>query len=514
MTESSSRSMGTTLLLNLTSNWAGIVVNIGLSLFLAPMTVRSLGNEFYGVWALMMQFTGYLWLFDFGVRESVVKYVAQYYAADDHERVGTTVHTAIAIYAAVAVVAFAGACVLALALPYLFTIPAHALSAARIAALLTGATVALNFVFNVYVGVLMGLQRYDVMARIGIGFALVRAVVLVVLLQAGYGIVALALLQLAVTVASNLMIYRLCVDRLPYASVRWITPVREETAKLFNYGKYAVIANVGDKLIFASDSIVIGFFLPIGAVTYFAIGASLIDYFRSFVVSFGSMLNPLSSSLQARDQHDAVSRVLVKSAKFMVALGLPVCIGFVVLGERFVALWMGPEYGPPAGQVLAILAVGHLLGLPFYTVSGVLYGLGKHRVIAYARLFEAALNVALSLLLVRRFGIAGVAVGTVIPHIIVASVCLPMVLPGYLPLDRREYYLHVYIRPLISAAPFVAACWFIEHRIQPQSLPAFMGWIAAAVPVYLAGFWGLTLTFAERAWLGDTVRARMGWSAA
>ena len=86
---------------NVTSGWASIVIGIGFAFVLAPLTVRTLGNVHYGIWTLLMQITGYLWLFDFGVRESVVKYVAQYHAADDREGIETTVRTAVSIYSVV-----------------------------------------------------------------------------------------------------------------------------------------------------------------------------------------------------------------------------------------------------------------------------------------------------------------------------------------------------------------------------------------------------------------------------
>ena len=108
----------------MTSGWASIVIGIGFAFVLAPLTVRTLGNVHYGIWTLLMQITGYLWLFDFGVRESVVKYVAQYHAADDRPGIETTVRTAVSIYSVVSLATLACAALLALALPYLFNIPA------------------------------------------------------------------------------------------------------------------------------------------------------------------------------------------------------------------------------------------------------------------------------------------------------------------------------------------------------------------------------------------------------
>ena len=328
---------------NVTAGWASIFIGIGFAFVLAPLTVRTLGNVHYGIWALLMQITGYLWLCDFGVRESVVKYVAQYHATDDKTAIQSTIRTAISMYSLVSLGAMLCATALAVALPYLFNIPPEEVTTARITALFVGGTVAQSFVFNVFVGVVMGLQKFYLISRLGIVLTITRGVVMYFLLNAGFGLVTLAIVQFSSTLISNLLVYRLARKELPYVSIRLVWPARAEAMKLFNYGKYVLISNLGDKLVFATDSIVIGIFQPISALTYYAIGASLIEQFRTFIRSMGAILNPISSSLDARRENHVLGMVVMTGAKAAILLGLPICIGFIVLGRIFIGIWMGAE---------------------------------------------------------------------------------------------------------------------------------------------------------------------------
>src|SRR5206468_10230714 len=50
-------------------------------------------------------------------------------------------------------------------------------------------------------------------------------------------------------------------------------------------------------------------------------------------------------------------------------------------------------------------------------VSNLLLGTGRHRLVAFTTLAEGAANLALSIVLVRRFGLWGVAAGTALPVI-------------------------------------------------------------------------------------------------
>jgi O-antigen/teichoic acid export membrane protein len=494
---------------NVTSNWAGIVVGAIFAFVLAPLTVRTLGNAHYGIWTLLMQLTGYLWLFDFGVRESVIKYVSQYHAADERDRIVSTVRTAVSLYTVVSLATLAASVGLALALPYLFNIPGADVTTARVTALLVGATVAQSFVFNVFVGVVMGLQKFYLIARLGIVFTVGRGVVMYALLTAGFGILTLAFVQFATSVLWNLVVYRMARRELPYLTVRLVRPTRDEAMKLVNYGKYVLVSNIGDKLVFATDSIVIGIYMPIATLTYYAIGATLIEQLRTFVTSMASILNPLSSSLDARQETHTVSRVVLTGAKAAMLLGVPLCVGFVLVGHRFISLWMGPQYAGPASAVLMVLAVGHLLGLPYYTISAVLYGLGRHRVVALSRVVEGAANLGLSVALVTQYGLVGVALGTAVPHVIIVATVLPTVLRRWVPVDLREYYVSTYARPLVAALPFVAVCWYIADVFVPQSLIAFFVCMVAALPAFAVPSWFIALNDDERTAAREYARSRL-----
>jgi O-antigen/teichoic acid export membrane protein len=494
---------------NVTSNWASILIGIGFAFVLAPLTVRTLGDVHYGIWTLLMQITGYLWLFDFGVRESVIKYVAQYYAADDRKGIETTVRTAVSIYSVVSLATLACGALLAWALPYLFNIPAAELTTARVTALLVSATVAQTFVFNVFVGVVNGLQKFYLVARLGIFFTVARGVLMFALLKVGFGLVTLAFIQFASTLVWNLMIYRTARRELPYVSIRLVRPTRVEALKLFHYGKYVLVSNIGDKLVFATAAIVIGTFQPIAALTFYAIAGTLIEQFRTFVASMGAILNPLSSDLEARKESRRLGLVVLTGAKAAMLIGLPVCIGFILLGRRFISLWMGPEYAKQAGDVLAVLATGHLVGLPYYTISAVLYGLGRHRIIAWSRVFEGVVNLVLSVILVQRYGVLGVAIGTIIPQIIVTGVVLPRVLPRWVPMNLGEYYISTYGRPLLAATPFMLSCLYIADVIVPAHFISFFGLIACALPLYLVSIWFVALTHDERATAREYLNHRL-----
>jgi O-antigen/teichoic acid export membrane protein len=500
-----SQDLAPALLRNVTSGWAALLVNAIISFVLAPVVVNTLGSVYYGIWALVNQFTGYLWLFDFGVRESVIKYVSQYHAAGEDEKLETTVRTAISVYTMVTLVALIAVAGITTALPYLFNIPEGVVQTARAAAFITGATVAQAFLSNVFVGVLMGLQRIYLVARMSIVFSLIRAAAIYGVLLAGHGLVALATINLILSLANAGLVFYYCRVFLPHVRFRPIRPVREEVMTLFNYGKYVLLSNIGDKVVFATDAIVIGMFLPIAALTPYAIAGTLITQMRSVVMAMAAVFNPLTSSLRATHDERVVQGVLQSGAKAAMAVGLPLCLGFIMLGERFVALWMGDAHAATAGRIMTVLSLGYIIGLPYYTISGVLYGLGQHRIIAILRVVEGAINLTLSVVLVNVVGLVGVAIGMAVPHAVIVGWVLPRALPRIFPVSLRAYYLNVYGRTLLAAVPFALATWAIRTIVQPATLPGFFAWGGLSLVAYAVPVWLIVLSSGERAHLARVV---------
>ena len=449
---------------NITSSWAVLGVNTLVSFLVAPLVVNSLGSVYYGIWVLLNQFTGYLYLFDFGVRDSVVKYVAQYHASGERDKLESTVRTAISVYALISLAAFGIVGVMVAGLPYVFNIPADAVPAARIAAFLAGATIAQSFLSNVFIGVLGGLQRFYLVSQVNIYSTVLRLAGTYFVLGSGYGIVGLSVMQFALNLFTAIWFVRLCLVHMPDVSLLPARPVRAEVTRLLNYGKYMLMANIGDKIVFGTDALVIGMSLPIAALTPYAVAGTLILTMRSVVKAMAVVFNPLTSGMRAAGNETALPRVLRAGAKGAMVIGLPICIGFITLGERFVSLWIGPEHAAMAGQVMSVLA--HRV----HRWPSVLHHLRRsllvwpHTVsVAILRVVEGAANLILSVVLVRKIGLVGVALGTAIPHMIIVGWVLPRKLPKILPLNLRTYYAEVYGRTLLASVPFVVACWLVQN---------------------------------------------------
>jgi O-antigen/teichoic acid export membrane protein len=188
----------------------------------------------------------------------------------------------------------------------------------------------------------------------------------------------------------------------------------------------------------------------------------------------------------------------VRGAKLTVLVTLPISLTFAVLGEHFIGLWMGPQYMESAGAVLLVLALTQIISAPHYIVSSVLYGMSKHRMMAWLRVGEAAANLGLSIYLVQKMGIVGVALGTAISHAIVVLLLLPTLVSRLMTISISQYFIRSYCRPLLAAVPFLVAALWVRNHWPAANLAVFFAQVAALCCVYVAAVYALALDPEER----------------
>jgi O-antigen/teichoic acid export membrane protein len=343
------------------------------------------------------------------------------------------------------------------------------------------------------------LQRYDIFSKVSICFSFIRALLTVIFLAKGYSIVALALIQLAINLSTNIVILIISKKMLKFTLWDKLNRKKRLARKtIINYSFFVLLNTIGYQAALYSSNFIIASFLPIASVTYYAIAGTLVDYIKKIVVSGNQVFSPLTSQLDAQNDIDKIRTLFLKGTKFMLVIGLPISIVFIFMGKQFIGLWMGQAYSNITGNILAILTVMTLFSLPFFTITSVLLGISKHHITAYCRVIEAFVTIGLSVILIKQFGLIGVALGNAIPDMIISLFVLPIIIKKILGIRFSEYLRISWYGPLMAVVPFAVGCFLMNKYYASTSLLEFFSKIIFLLLIYLAGIWFGALTSEEK----------------
>jgi len=457
------------ILRNVGSSWFALGVNVVVGIFLSPYILHRLGDEAFGLWILIFSVTGYYGLFDLGIRSSIVRYVARYSATDEQEELNGLVNTAMFSYSGIGVLTMVFTLIATYYLTSILRIPADFVATARWMLLIVGTSVSLGFPLGVFGGILEGLQRFYLLNFINIGSTLVRALLIVMALRRGGGLLTIAVITVTLPLLGGLVnaiaVFRHLKIRL---AARYVS--RSSFRRIASYSGTTFLIIMGARLRFKTDALVIGTFLSAAAITYFTIGARLIDYASEVVSSLAQIFLPMSSHSQAKGDLEGLRKIFVVGNRACAFIIFPIAAVLTILGKSVIEAWVGPKYVATSYPVMLILLYPTALMLAQSASGRTLWGMAKHRTWAWVVLIEGVSNLILSVILVRPYGILGDAIGTAIPLTCSMILFLPRHLCGLLGIKLRTYLYRAFVLPLVLCIPLVAVLllmqrWFIPHRL-------------------------------------------------
>ena len=259
---------------NVVFNWISLAITTVVGFFLSPYVVHHLGNLVYGVWVLVMSFSSYMALLDLGLRGAVTRYVSRGAAQENHAESNEAVSAALWIRMWISLLIVLLAVLFALVFTKAFSIPAELQHAARLAILVTAASLAFSLWCGVFAGVLMALHRYDILSSITMFQTICRAVGYIWLLRTGHGILALALWELCIAGIASCGQIIFAFREYPQMRIVFHHPSKDVIRKLWNYSFYAFLINVAIQVAYYTDNLVVGAFAGAAAVTFYAIGGT------------------------------------------------------------------------------------------------------------------------------------------------------------------------------------------------------------------------------------------------
>jgi O-antigen/teichoic acid export membrane protein len=308
------------------------------------------------------------------------------------------------------------------------------------------------------------MQRFDVLNAIDIPVALLRLLLIFLLVDEGTGLESLAVITLVSTVlalaAKALLTFHL--DRSLRVGLHHL---KGSAVKLLvNFGIWSWLLSVSRLVSSTYGPIVIGVQLGVASVTPYSIAARLVGLANALLMTASGVLTPVATSLHATDQLRQQQKLVLEGGKYCLGLSLFFVASFILLGEAFLDLWMG-RLVAASYPALVILALGEALPLSQWAGSGMIVGMGRHRLLACAGLAENAAFVALACWLGDVYGLLGVCVAIAIPAFLFRGLFQLSVVCHAVEVPLERYVYEAMLPPALAAlGPIIVLASFTYLR--------------------------------------------------
>lgn len=379
-------------------------VPLVLSFFATPIIVRHLGNEDYGIYALILGFISYS--FNFNVGRAITKYVAEYRTGGRTDEISEVVAATLLINIVLGLI---GLILIFSSADFLVSvglkIQPEAYDKTVYALYIAALTIFFLMLNQVYNAIIQGLVRFDIYAKI---FNL-RNILLIsgnlLLAMMGVGLISLLLWNLFITALIALISIIAAKKLLPEMKLKFSFS-REKLKLVFNYSSgviaYQILANV---LLLFERSWITG---KLGAetLTLYVVPMMLALYIHGFISSLTMMIFPLASEMSSDKEN--LLRLYQKSTKIVSFLAVFMGATLIVESKNFLTLWMGADFADKSWHLLILHTITFSL-LAITVVSWQLTeGLGRPQLNTYFFMLCFIISISGMIFLLPDFGSFGV----------------------------------------------------------------------------------------------------------
>ncbi len=338
-------------------SYVSIFLTNVVGLFLTPFIIRSLGSAEYGLYTMIGALVGYISILDFGLNNTVIRYVAKYKAKKDNIGEENFLAHSFIMYFFISLLVCIVGTIIYLNLDDLYseTLTPDQIDKAKIMMSVLTFNLAISLPGGAFTGICYGYEEFIKPKTINIIRYLVRSGLVVAILIYGGGAVGLVILDTILNLAI-IGINAFIVFRILKVKVK----IHEFNKKLFSdilkFSLWIFTFAIVHQLRWQFGQFIIGLYYSTSVVAVYAVGITLGNYYGSFSNAIASVFLPKAIQLTVKEiPKEELTDTFIKISRIILIVLLYILGAFILVGKDFVFFWVGTEYNMAYYYALVIM---------------------------------------------------------------------------------------------------------------------------------------------------------------
>ncbi|REK24675.1 MAG: hypothetical protein DWQ42_13175 [Planctomycetota bacterium] len=468
--------------------WVTVVGQILIAFVATPIFIHELGIDRYGIWTIVMSFTAWYLLADFGLRGAAVKYISQHEALENHDAIDAVIVTSTGAYLAFSALLMAVGLVIAWLFPAFYETELVSTTTLRWVIIFATASVVINLLGQVFDASLVALRRFDLQNLGALGAQLVQACLIVYALKVGRGLLTMSVIVFLVAVGTLCFRFLMARRILHGISLRPKHFDRNLLWRLCHFGGLSSIQIIARQGATPASNILIAIALGTKAgppnVTYFSIASMLSDYGARLATGVAGPLMPVASQLDTLGREKILRRAFVLGTKTLLAMGCIMATVLVAIGFPLIEFWIddpttlggltSSEFAGMTYPLLCILLPAYIFRMVGMGSRSILMGTNRIEFLGVVGLVEIVLTLGIGSVLLWSFKWPiGMAIGILVGQAVGGGFLIPLAAGRAVRITLGEFLAKV-IGPVLTAiVPVIAVAYGVWLTNQ------YGGWLQA-----------------------------------
>ncbi len=408
-------------------NYTTIILTNVIGLLMTPFILNHLGKAEYGIYLTIGALVGTISLLDFGLNNTIVRFVAKYKAEKDKIGQENFLSTVMILYIIISsLVVLSGIIFYGYIDTYFTKMNPEEIEIAK--------TIFIIFIFNLAIGlpggaltgICYGCEEFVFPKTLNIIRYLLRSATIVAVLFSGGKAIALVIVDSIFNVLIILITGYYVFNKL---SVRFkLHKLSKKFVKqILGYSFWIFVFALVSMFQWQAGHWVLGRISPPGILSVYGIGIVLGTYYGAFSTAISSVFLPRATKMSVDNvSGEELTDMMIKIGRLSFIVLMFILTAFTLFGRQFVFLWVGGELGEEGSFQSWIIALMIMVAYTLPLVQGfgnsILEAKSKLRFKAILYLSFMILGTILGAVLASKYEAIGMMAGSVIAWIIVQNV--------------------------------------------------------------------------------------------
>ena len=477
-----------------------LIIGFVIGFAITPIILKKLGDSEYGVYTLVASLCAYLNVVEQGLADTVVKYIIKFKLDETPDRVEHFSAVILIINGVLSGLILLAGSILYYAMPDIYSksLTVTEITIAQRLLILMVINLIVSFMFNLYQGILIASEKFILLRVTGLGNTVVTYGLSVALLYLGGRSFSIVAITLSCNVIVSLFNFLYCKIKLQQKSKLHKGALTKTVYfELLKYFMAIFIVVIVEQIYWKLDNLIISFMLGATFITIYSIGMSFHKYLMKFSTTISKVLAPkVFKFVLSGQSSQQVTDELIKIARVQ-AFGVYLALcGLIVYGLDFIRLWVGLEYRE-AYPIILLTLIPYSFEIVGNLRNTILQAHDLYLKKSLIQLFISVLNIILTIIFIRIWGIVGAALGTGI-GVFVGQFGINWLLIKNGCCDLKRYYYNVYAKLSLIIAVMVAAGLITKPLLSIRNWAEFFTIAAIYSLIYFVLLWVIVLEPDER----------------
>lgn len=438
-----------------------------------PIVLSYLGQDEYGIWIIIGSFLGYMGLMDFGITGAVTQLIAKNDNKETMNKINIIVNNSFFLQVIIGFTIILIGIICSFFFPNWFEINPASQETAFMAFLLAAIGYGISFPPKTLKGLIRGKQQISLSIWLEFSMFLLTTGLNLWFLHLEFGLLALPTGTIIVRLLSYFVFYKMAKKTLPNLNLSLSYFKWKDAKSILNVSSVWFIGSMSAVVIYTSDTIIIGATLSTGLVTVYALTFRLSEFLREFIYTLNTTAMPGLGQLAGQGEFTKIKNIFITMFPLVMNITFGATLFIIFFNQDFVRLWVGEKmYG--GYELNLVFALTLFTTVVFHTFSIILSSGLNLKAVTISRAIEAILNIIISLVLVKEYGLIGVAFGTLIASLLTSFWIVPIFTCKYIDISFinfiKEFGVNIGIPLILTILYFFMLRYLVSIELNKLDL--------------------------------------------